>query len=473
MNIRSHQFETPQFEGDSIFAKPAHEWSTAQERNRQLIVWCVCMAMVFLGSVLRVVAVFQYSPTEILITDPGRWWFDATHLFSREPITAIDAFGYQLWLGLVIKLFGTAEQVIILHNALLSVLTPWIWHRFVKELTQDDEIALASWALLCWVPSWITIYSYTMSETLFLPLLGASLWVTFRSRRTGSTGSLMSASACWAATAATRVFALPIALVGMFWALYGASRPWRKLSLASLAFASLTIPLSMRCHSVLGSWNPFGFPEMNQIYMESGKRTIHVNILRNHGGERWQYEFASPVFYEEPLSPVSDWKSDRAGVVKFSINEENGVADWDRALKNNEPTLATRFQIWKENYIFFNFAPSWPDNNPNRFWDRVSIMSRWLWAPLGVVVLAFAVRFYRYTEKNARLFVLITCSCWLLTPLLPAVMEGRYRKPVGGMLVVSFVILWNVWKQNWPVHIHEFRADAISTAESANSMALT
>src|SRR5690242_8431186 len=150
MRANVHQDHLPklQLASNARLAESDYSLLTSDQGARQLLVWCVCMALVFLGSVLRVAAVFQHNPTEILISDPGRWWHDATHLFTNDPITAIDAFGYQLWLGLFINLFGSTEMVIAAHNACLSVLTPWIWHRFLKELTRDDDIALAGWAVL-------------------------------------------------------------------------------------------------------------------------------------------------------------------------------------------------------------------------------------------------------------------------------------------------------------------------------------
>lgn len=402
--------------------------------------WCFWISMVFIGSLLRVVAVFQYHPLQILTSDPGRWWHEATHLFTPEPITAIDAFGYQLWLALVIRVGGTDGTAVVLHNALLSVLTPWVWHRLLREITADRDIALIGWAILCWLPSWISIYSYTMSETLFLLLLGAALCLTFRTRRLQSTSSFVLAALCWSLAASTRVFALPIAVVTMFWAQYGVSFRMRKLCTAALAVFILIIPLSVRSYSLLHVWAPFGLPQMNQIYMESGKRTLRFDIGRD-SSNHWIYEFGSPALYEQPFSPLSQWSSSREGIVSFSINEDHGRADWNNALRDNRPSWRTRGHIWAENYIFFNFAPSWPDNNPDRFWDRAAVALRWMWVPIGLLATIAAFSYGRRLENDARLMVWVACASWLFTPLLPAVMEGRYRKPVEGMLIIASLLI--------------------------------
>jgi hypothetical protein len=417
-----------------LFAEPAF----ARDALRAPLVF-----LVVIGTVLRVAATFQHTPLEIQLTDPARWWHDATHLFTIEPILAIDAFGYQLWLAAVIKLTAGTSSAISLHNAVLSILTPWVWHRVVRELTGDTEIALAGWGIFAWLPSWISIYSYTMSETLFLPLLGAALWLALRSQREQSVGSYFTSALVWVLAVATRVFALPIAIVMLFFSVWRSHRRRKKILLAMLAFAIVAVPLSIREHYMLRVWNPFGFPRMNQIYMESGKRTLRFHISRDAGAYRWMYEFGSPSLYQEPLSPLSHWKPARTGLAEFSIDEDRGIKDWDTALSRYESSWSGRLNLWAENSVIFNFAPSWPDNNPHRFWDRAAILLRWLWFPGAVVTLAWNFRLRRVLTETERLFAILTSLAWIVTPLLPAVMEGRYRKPVEGLLIVNLLMLVN------------------------------
>jgi len=403
--------------------------------------WAVLIGLVALGSLLRVWAVFQYNPLEILVTDPGRWWEEATHLSSLQPIAAIDTFGYPLWLGLFVKLTGGGALAVALHNAALSVITPWIWHRLVREVSDDRDIALLSWAAFCWLPSWISIYSYTMSETLFLPLLGAALWLSVKAYKQASTGPYFASACLWALACATRVFALPIAVVMLLWTCRNPRRI-SKLGYAALAFAVIAIPLSIRTHYILNVWHPFGFPRMNQIYVESGKRTVRFDVSRESDGYRWTYEFGSPSLYQEPFTPLSHWKSARSGTTYFSIREDHGMADWDLALQANRSSWRERMQVWSENFIFFNFAPSWPDDNPNRVADEAASMFRWCWVPLALVVIAGNMRHRKQLGSGiAGMFAVVTTLAWTLTPLLPAVMEGRYRKPVEGLLLVNLFLL--------------------------------
>src|SRR3954462_1690914 len=93
----------------------------AESSTTNLTAWLILMSLVLIGSAIRVAAVFHHNPLELQITDPARWWHDATNLFTIEPILAIDAFGYQLWLGAVIWITGGGATAICIHNAALSI----------------------------------------------------------------------------------------------------------------------------------------------------------------------------------------------------------------------------------------------------------------------------------------------------------------------------------------------------------------
>ncbi len=438
--------QLPQLDAQPLVAQP--NLSTAYlerpqtfSNNAAAVRWAALTLLVMAGSILRVIACFRHTPLELQVSDPARWWHEATHLFTIEPITAIDAFGYQLWLGIVAAITRRSEVGLALHNATLSLLAPWIWYRAIKEIAEDDDLALAGWALFCWLPSWIAIYSYTMSETLFLPLFGASLWLSFRARRLQTTSSFALAAFVWTLASATRVFALPLALPILLWVLFGVSGRVRKSLFASLLVAILVVPLSLRMHYLLRVWNPFGLPQMNEIYMESGKQTVRLSISRDFGSYKWLYEFGSPALYQEPLAPLSHWTSSRKDIVTFAINEDHGMADWHEARVKNSVPWRARLRIWAENYVFFNFAPSWPDNNPDRFWDNAAVALRWTWAPLGIFVLGYALWNFKQSRTGTGLMIFLAALSWLLTPLLPAVMEGRYRKPVEGLLITAVLLI--------------------------------
>src|SRR5438270_10791659 len=112
--------------GEVSLLAPCPPEQVAESSTPNLTAWLLLMSLVLVGCAVRVAAVFQHSPLELQITDPARWWHDATNLLTIEPILAIDAFGYQLWLGAVIWITGGGATAICIHNVALSILTPWI-----------------------------------------------------------------------------------------------------------------------------------------------------------------------------------------------------------------------------------------------------------------------------------------------------------------------------------------------------------
>ncbi|MEZ4537798.1 MAG: hypothetical protein R3D26_22795 [Cyanobacteriota/Melainabacteria group bacterium] len=95
-----------------------------------------------------------------------------------------------------------------------------------EALGQDKRLALAGFAILAWLPSWIGIFSYFMPETI-LPLLGLSLWATYRAWSNSSNSRIALASLCWTLAILTKVVVLPAAIVAGFWLL--ADKVWYQM----------------------------------------------------------------------------------------------------------------------------------------------------------------------------------------------------------------------------------------------------
>ena len=410
--------------------------------------WTLLTFLIIIGSLARVAAVFQHNPLEMLATDPGRWWFEATHWSDLGPMAAIDPFAYPLWLGIFIKLTGGGELALAAHNAILSVVTPWIWHRLVREITADRDLAYASWAVFCCSPSWISIYSYTMSETLLLPMLGVALWTAFRTRRVQSIRAYALAALLCAVASATRVFALPFGVAVLLWVLLQSRCRLLKLGTAIAVFAVIAVPLALRSQRILHVARPFGFSEILETYRDSGKKTLRFTVTRDNHSYVWSYEFGSPSLYQEPFAPLSHWQSSRSGIVFAEINEDKGIADWDLALERNRVPWPRLMRLIGENYLFFYFAPSWPDSSSDRLPDRLQIALRWIWVPLAVVIILGNIYYRRQLQKTAAgLFAFLTTIGWILLPSSPAMMEGRYRKPVEGLLIANLFLLTWCWRR--------------------------
>src|SRR3954469_24828205 len=96
----------------------------------------ILLALVVLGCALRITNVVHYNPIDALYSDPGRHWEHAKSNLDRDPLTAIDPMGYQIWLSTVARLTLGDRQAVVFYAALLSLLTPWFWYRFAREALQ-------------------------------------------------------------------------------------------------------------------------------------------------------------------------------------------------------------------------------------------------------------------------------------------------------------------------------------------------
>ena len=88
---------------------------------------------------------------------------------------------------------------------------------------------------------------------------------------------------------------------------------------------------------------------------------------------------------------------------------------------------------------------SWPDKNPESRVADVALATRWVWAPLFVLVMAVAA--FRFRKMLARPLLPMLIVTWFgfQAVSLLAVNEGRYRKPLEGLLVAQVLVLCDGW----------------------------
>jgi hypothetical protein len=379
------------------------------------------------------------SPAQHLWSDPARHWQNALEPVTRNPLSGIDPLTYQIWLMVVAKVFNGSMRAMGPYAGLLSVLTPWLWYRFLRELLPTKLLALIGYGLFCWLPSWIGIFSYFMTETLVLPLLSASLWFTWRCLRKGTLESFVWATMFWIAALMTKQSLVPIAVIAVSWLWISQTDRRRRAVIAILMALGVLIPAGLRVQSIIGVWAPLGYSKLNQIYMDSGNASMEVRFTSN-GQELRVQTFLSPSIHTQPLAPFSQWESQRDGTCRFIIDVANGRRDWERVLEEQQPSLAARIEHQWENVIFLLWATSWPDNNPSYLCDRVANACRWIWAPLLIIVfIGDGIILWRFKKWN--LLPVLTIFGWLILCSAPVgVGEGRYRKPFEGLLIAN--VLW-------------------------------
>lgn len=445
------QFTVEDVRGPHGFRRSLRDWipAGALHMDRRWWIYLGLYLLIAVGIWLRVDQVFSYNPMEHIWSDPQRHWEQGTETLRRDPMSLTDPVMYQIYIGVLAKLTLGEPILVALYTALLACLTPWIWYRFARELLPGRLQATAVWALLSLLPSWITIYSYFMQETLLLPLLGASLYASWRCRRKQTLASFLLMVGLWALAGLTRGIAIPLAAVVTTW--LWLLQP-QKLAKAGYSLALLVLlmgPLAYRSHAAMNLISPHGIGQLVSLYLRSGNREIQVQYLRGDGA-RWSYWFGSPSTGEKPLAPLSEWTTAREGVVRARIHIDNGAEDWDKALARYPLTLQRYLSLTGENLVYLFFGSSWPDNNRERLLEQVNHHSRWVWAPLTLLLLIGTLLCWRRL-RGARLFAVVLGTWVLVQGILPiAVNEGRYRKPAEGLLLVQALLVASALRRRAP-----------------------
>ena len=398
--------------------------------------------LIFAGTAVRLATPFFSNPMDALGTDPGRHWRNALEPTSFGPMQGIDPIGYQLWLGAIAKLTIGDRVAIALYAGILSAFMAWFWYRFARELFPSKPAALLCWALVAWLPSWISIYSYFMTETLLLALMGLALWMSWRALRKQTTAAMVAALLCWLAACETRVVVLPIAIIAMAAILHHMERAWSRTALALVIVAIVVAPPAYRAKKIIGVPALFGYPMMNTVYRVSGAREIDLHFTKANAAYAWSYGFASPTMDTEPLAPFSHWRSPRKGIADVHINLDKGARDWDTAVASNWVGWKKEIAQEAEGTIFLLLSPSWPDNDPGKFWDAAQSHLRWMWTPLFALTVAWNLIAIR-RERHIHLLPLLSLALWASLLLPAAVAEGRYRKPAEGLTLINIVWLFS------------------------------
>jgi 4-amino-4-deoxy-L-arabinose transferase-like glycosyltransferase len=356
-----------------------------------------------------------------------------------SPMALFDPPVYQTWLSVMQRITINVPELVAVFVGALSLLGPWCWYRFLRETLSSRTLALSGWALLALLPSWIGIYSYFMTETLFLPALGASLWLSMRARRKKNLPSFLGMVAMWIFCGLTRPVAIPVAALFATVVWFGHPAKLRTAAWSvALIFVTLA-PISWRNHHFYGIWAPHGNGWINKIYATSGARIIELHFEKQ--GARWVYGFGSPSIDSRPFAPLSDWTSKRTGTVLVNVDFMRGTRDWKKAYETSSLHGSALWRLRAENWAYFFFGNSWPDNNPEYFMGNLANLSRWLWAPLTLVLFVATLVWWRAALSRPliplAIGIWLFLQCWML--VVPA--EGRYRKPVEGLLVVYALVL--------------------------------
>ena len=396
--------------------------------------------LIAVGTVVRIREPFLHNPVDNLFSDPDRHWTHARATLGAPPWAVVDPPLFQMWLSLAQKWSLGLPPLLASYAGLLSAVTPWVWFRFLRVSLRSRLLALCGWVLFAWLPSWIAIFSYFMTETLFLPLLGASLWQTVRSRRLRTTSSFCGLVALWMVTGLTRGIAIPLGAMASLWVWLHLSKKFVATSVSILMVALMTVPIAIRNYHFFHLWSPFGISWPGDIYSESGDRDIHLDLVMQDGSNA-SYGFMSPSLCEKPLAPLSDWEPRRSGLLTIAIDTRKGDKDWQAAYRRNAVGGLERLRLRWENLVLVMLGPSWPDNNRDYLVARVELGMRWIWLPLFLLTSIATVMRWRTTFARPLLPMVI--GGWFLVQAVSLfiINEGRYRKPLEGLVIAELLVL--------------------------------
>lgn len=384
---------------------------------------------------LRLLFPFFNSPLMHLFSDPGRHWQNGLNFLHPDIMGSGDPFLYQLWVFLLQKLAHGNSAVVITGCGILCALMPYGWYRALKEL-MPRTWALSGAVVMALVPGFIGIYAYFMNETLLLTLTGFAFWATFRAQRKRTVGAFALACALWLMAGFTRSLALPIALLCLLSLWLPQPQKIAKGFIGSIMLLGLLIPAGLHGRSTLGYFAPFGNLYLNEIYSQSGDRTISLDF-----GPKGRYFFGSPSFYNPTFYPFSSWTTARSGDAAVSIDLTRGRTSWITELQRiHQLRTFPRTSEIAENLQYLLFGQSWPDNDRSTVSGWLTVWTRWLW-PLVILLVAYGVARRHFRGRE---WLLPVCSLSMLLYLAiqqQGVMEARFRKPIDPIFVAAVVVM--------------------------------
>ncbi len=405
------------------------------------------LSYLFIGvfNALQVWVIFKYNPVNHIWSDAQRHWEQGTQVLRQDLMAFTDPVMYQLYIGALAKLTLGMPSLVAYFTSLLAVFNSYVWYRFFRELQTSKSIALWGCVAVSALPSWMSIYSYFMQETLMLPLLGLALWASWRCKRKGTLSSFIIMVCLWVAAGLTRGICIPFAAVCCTWLWLVQEHKISKALYSVLALSLIMGPLVYRSYETVGHFAPHGMGHLASIYSKSGKKEIELKT--SFKGGNWTHGFGSPSMGMKPFAPFSEWMTAREGKVTVYAALESGNDDWSVAKHQLDFGLSEYLSITKENFIFIFFAQSWPDNNSERVIDNINSIMRWVWFPLFLILMVLIVK-NRKKMLGEWMLPSLIAMWFLIQVLLPiSVNEGRYRKPIEGLLIAQVIIFVAIYRR--------------------------
>lgn len=394
---------------------------------------------------------FVYSPMENIFSDPARHWQNGLRFFSGPVfMNGVDAKFYQLFIWAIAQTLSLNAYIIVVLSGLLCSATGYIWYKAARELLPKYP-ALITAIVISAHPSLLLIYSYFMTETLVIFLMGLGVWFTLRARRKKTLKAFAAALVVWVLAMQTRSAMIPVAIISLFFMFAFLKYNRKKALYLTAALLLLTgIPSAMYTHKQLHIYSPFMVTAPTQLYYYAGTRAYELHIL-----DEGNYGWSSPTLDSYPLRPLSNYTTYR-GTSKpptytFTFRKADGYAPWAAELAKLKAAYSWehRFKDILDNIVFFTVGGTWPDANRGNDERAVWMWNydlRWTWPPLIIAILML-FPFIRLPQQASYIVGLGFVMTLLMYLQETGVMEGRYRKPFEPLFILAMPLLWQALKK--------------------------
>ena len=365
-------------------------------------------------------------------------------------MNGVDAKFYQLFVWALAQTLTLNKYAILVLSGLLCAGTGYVWYKAAREVL-PRYTARITVVILCLHPSLLLIYSYFMTETLVLFLMGLGVWLTLRTRRKKTLKAFAATAIVWVLAMQTRSAMIPVAIISIFFMLaFIMYDRKRALGLVAALVLVTTIPSAMYTHKQLHMYAPFMVTAPTQLYYYAGTRAYQLNIQ-----DEATYGWSSPTLDSRPLRPFSEYgtyrETSNPPTYVFSFRKADGYAPWATELAKLKAayTWEHRFKDIRDNIVFFTFGHSWPDSSRGQD-DRVAWMwnysLRWTFPPLIIGVLLL-FPFVRLPQGAAYIIGLAFVTTLLMYLQQTGVMEGRYRKPFEPLFILAVPLFWQAFRK--------------------------
>jgi hypothetical protein len=404
--------------------------------------------------VMRFLFPFFYNPVDRVYSDMNRHVDNGFNVFTPKFMNALDPKVYQLWMRLLYCFpQHQARAFDALFTGLLCASMMWFWYKALREFNSRNQSLVLS-SLLGVHLSLLVVYGFYLIETMVITVTSLAVWMTLRAVRKHTLSGFTACAVCWVLAMFTKQTLIPVALLGLGYALYSQPQKWRSCTIAAALFVVAAVPAGLQSMQAIHIVAPFGFTDMQLIARKSLRTGYELHLTDSSNGGFQSFWWRPEAFLANPFDPIDHYKVKReneAYIVSLDLAE--GQSAWNKVISelNQNRSWEDIAHEYEENVVYLLLAPSWPD--ARIFYgdtlQRANAHLRWLWLPMFIFLIAYAP-FARMEPPKMWILLVAFCLTWLFLLQDVTIIEGRYRKLIEPFLILSVYYMAQSWYRPLP-----------------------